>query len=237
MSSTIWLSIFSGSSEVLIRSFRLLFSMAARRAKIPMSCALSVLGRRLLGAKFAERGHLIGECQIQIRKHRFELVQVQTLQLERCTEHDALAFDAIRGVHQGSRVEHQKLSEQGRGCGIVDRGEADVDLRHEHGRCHTQRHDWPIGAHRQQVRAVFCPLEAPFEPEQVALEILARLNHVAFSVPRIGAPSLLARTETKSSGGGASGWMVTCSRPYWLFKHSATSRQTTVPWWPRARVT
>src|SRR6188768_1624407 len=104
MSSTIWLSIRSGSSERLIRSLRLDLMRVARRWKKPMSVS-RYSGNGLNHG--AEDRYVLAQRDVDVGQHGFQLVQIEALELEGGRQHDLLVLQAERGVKEGAGVQLQ----------------------------------------------------------------------------------------------------------------------------------
>ena len=89
MSRTTWFSIFSGSSERLMRSLRLILMSCARRLKIPMrSLSLPFGARQASLRQLGERRQLLRERHVDLVERGLELVEVEVLELERAREDD-----------------------------------------------------------------------------------------------------------------------------------------------------
>lgn len=62
----------------------------------------------------AQLGHVLGEGDVQVRQHGFQLVQIEVCEFDRRGQDDAVAasdlFDAVRGVHQPTGVQLEQTA-------------------------------------------------------------------------------------------------------------------------------
>src|SRR5688500_15806651 len=102
MSRMTCFSIFSGSSDLLIRSFRLLLMSVASRPKKPMaSSPLSGGGANVL----AQLRVVVRHRDDEVVERAGELVEVHVLEPQRRGDDDVVLRDAVRPVHHVFRVE------------------------------------------------------------------------------------------------------------------------------------
>src|SRR4029079_3588273 len=117
MSMTTWFSIFSGSSERLMRSFKFDLMRVARRAKIPISVGLSSENwsresGELGGGQVVQRRHVPREREVEIAQDGLELVEIEVVERQGRRAHDGVIVDAVGGVHQVRRVVLEQASKQ-----------------------------------------------------------------------------------------------------------------------------
>src|SRR5689334_25679 len=102
MSTTIWFSIFWGSSALLMRSFRFDLMSVPRREKIPMAFSFYRLETKAdLGGdpELRQDGVMLADCHRHVVDDRLELVEVQVLKLEGMGDDHGAPLDAEGAVH------------------------------------------------------------------------------------------------------------------------------------------
>src|SRR5258708_4684272 len=77
------------------------------------------------GDHTAQDGYVLAERDVDVGQHGFQLVQVETIELERRREHDLVAFEPVGCVKQRTGVQLEQLPVDRRGGLVVLRCRAD----------------------------------------------------------------------------------------------------------------
>src|SRR3984885_9225492 len=159
-----------------MRSLRFDLMSCERRLKIPIVlCPSSKPATGLRGLLFREireQRHMLCQREVDLVECRFELVEIEILELERARENDPLVVDAVARVHERLGVQLEELTKESRGLPFWH--VADVDPQDHERRVDSKRNGRVLlaGADEKRSPLAVDGLEPAVQPPEVRLDVV-----------------------------------------------------------------